>query len=541
MPREAHGQLSLTALLGGSRPLAALATRAALWGGIVLVFARAAQHYSTGVMNHDVSWFIVAARRLLEGGKFGTDIYELNAPGGVLIYVPVAWVWKLTAWPVEIILIGYVFAWTAVCLALIGWLLRRELGPGSVRLLDAYLLLAAAILLTLPATDFGQREHLIVLLMLPYCLSQALVGAGTPPPALVRGTVAALAAIAIGIKPIYAPFPLLLMAIQARPLGLRRMFAGVETGVFMALGSAYLAMIVLVYPEWIEIARRAAQLYAAYGSAGYFSPRTLHWLGLLLPTFAVAAALNHGSIRSRNPVLHRWVDALLLFAAFALLLFVAQKRGWSYHRLPVKLVLGMAFGACLVTAARCFRRPAIEAAAAWSLVTVAAAVTLVSLTQARKDSKQAFRDSDLAQVVTRLAHPPVVAFFATSLPPAFPLVTELGLDWGSRFPCLWTLAGLRYQELRRQAGGDRAEATLSAAELSALEGEIVGMVVADLNRYQPSVVVIDQSELKQAVDPGFDILARLSRHASFRDAWRPYLRAGASGSYVLYQRSPHEP
>ena len=541
MPREAHGQLSLTALLDGSRPLAAFATRAALWGGIVLIFARAAQHYSTGVMNHDVSWFIVAARRLLEGGRFGTDIYELNAPGGVLIYVPVAWVWKLTAWPVEIVLIGYVFAWTAVCLALIGWLLRRELGPGSARLRDAYLLLAAAILLTLPATDFGQREHLIVLLMLPYCLSQALVGAGTPPPALVRGTVAALAAIAIGIKPIYAPFPLLLMAIQARPLGLRRMFAGVETGVFMALGSAYLAMIVLVYPEWIEIARRAAQLYAAYGSAGYFSPRTLHWLGLLLPTFAVAAALNHGSIRSRNPVLHRWVDALLLFAAFALLLFVAQKRGWSYHRLPVKLVLGMAFGACLVTAARCFRRPAIEAAAAWSLVTVAAAVTLVSLTQARKDSKQAFRDSDLAQVVTRLAHPPVVAFFATSLPPAFPLVTELGLDWGSRFPCLWTLAGLRYQELRRQAGGNRAEATLSAAELSALEGEIVGMVVADLNRYQPSVVVVDQSELKQAVDPGFDILARLSRHASFRDAWRPYLRAGASGSYVLYQRSPHEP
>jgi hypothetical protein len=541
MLREAIGQLRRTALLGGSRPLAALATRAALWGGIVLIFACAAQHYSTGVMNHDVSWFIVAARRLLEGGRFGTDIYELNAPGGVLIYVPVAWVWKLTAWPVEIVLIGYVFAWTAVCLALIGWLLRRELGPGSVRLLDAYLLLATAILLTLPATDFGQREHLIVLLMLPYCLSQALVGAGTPPPVLVRGTVAALAAIAIGIKPIYAPFPVLLMAIQVRPLGLRRIFAGVETGVFMALGSAYLAMIVLVYPEWIEIARRAAQLYAAYGSAGYFSPRTLRWLGLLLPPFAVAAAFNHGPIRSRNPVLHRWVDALLLFAAFALLLFIAQKRGWSYHRLPVKLVLGMAFGACLVTVARCFRRSAIEAAAAWSLVTVAAAATLLSLTQARKDSKQAFRDSDLTQVVTRLAHPPVVSFFATSLPPAFPLVTELGLDWGSRFPCLWTLAGLRYQELRRQAGGDRAGATLSAAELSALEGEIVGMVVADLNRYEPSVVVIDQSELKQAVDPGFDILARLSRHASFRDAWRPYLRAGASGSYVLYQRSLREP
>ena len=564
MPREGHDRLDLAAnqdglrevpagregfatdrqgtLMHGSstapaRPLAALVARAVLLGGLVLVFARASQYYATSVLNHDVSWFIVAARRLVEGGRFGSDIYELNAPGAVLIYVPAAWLWKLTAWPVELVLVGYVLALTALCLALIGWLLRRELGPGGGQLRDAYLLFAAAVLLTLPVSDFGQREHLIVILMLPYCLTQALVGEGTPPPALFRGSAAALAAIAISIKPIYVPFPLLLMAVQAQHLGLRRVFASIEMGVFLALGTVYLASVVFLFPEWIEIARRASQLYGAYGNAEYFSWSTVKWLGLALPPLAIAAGLNHASIRSRNPVLHRWVNALLLFAALALLLYVVQKRGWSYHRLPVKLVLGMALGACLVTGARCFTRPAIEAAAVWALAIVAAAATLLSLTQARKDPKQAYRDTDLAQVVSRLANPPVVSFFATSLGPAFPLVTELGLDWGSRFPCLWTLAGLRYQELLREAGPRQGEQALSAAELSALEEEIVAMVVADLDRYQPSLVVVDERERKQAVDPDFDILARLSQHARFREAWRPYTKTETSGPYVMYQRS----
>lgn len=524
-----------------ARPLAALATRGVLLGGLVLIFARALQFYSTAEMNHDVSWFIVAARRLLEGGRFGTDIYELNAPGAVLIYLPAAWLWKLTAWRIDIVLIGYVLALTALSLALIGWRLRRELGPGGAQLCDAYLLFSAALLLALPVTEFGQREHLIVILMLPYCLTQALVGVGTPLPVILRGSAAALAALAIAIKPIYVPLPLLLMALQTRRLGLWQPFASIEMGVFVALGSAYLASIIFLFPEWVEIALRASRLYVAYGNAEYFWWSAERWLWMALPPLVVAAVLNNGLLRSRNPVLHRWVNALLLFAALALLLFVAQRRGWSYHALPIKLVIGMALGACLVTAARSFTRPVIERAAIGLLVIVAAAATLLSMTEARKLQKQAFLDTDLARVVGRLADPPVVSFFATSLAPAFPLVTELGLQWGSRFPCLWTLAGLRYHELQRQGGTQPNEETFSTAELSALEDEIVGMVVADLDRYRPSVVVVDERERKQAVDPDFDILARLSQHESFRTAWRPYVKAATSGDYVIFQRSPRAP
>ncbi len=523
------------------RPLATLATRAVLYGGLVLIFARALQYYATAEMNHDVSWFIVAARRLLEGGRFGADIYELNAPGAVLIYLPAAWLWKLTEWRVDVVLIGYVLALAALSLALIGGSLGRELGPSGARLRDAYLLYSAALLFALPISEFGQREHLIVILMLPYCISQALAGAGTPRLVALRGCAAALAAFAIAIKPIYVPLPLLLMALQIRRLGLRPVLASVEVGVFATLGAAYLASVVFLFPEWIEIARRASRLYVAYSNSEYFRWSAERWLWMAVPPLVVAAALNSLVARRRSPGLHRWVDALLIFGASALVLFIAQRRGWTYHAVPIKLVIGMALGACLVTAARSFPRPGVEAAAIGSLVLVAAAASLLSMTEARKLQKRAFLDSDLAQAVGRLADPPVISFLATSLSPAFPLVTELGLEWGSRFPCLWTLAGLRYRELQLQAGTPQDDDLFSTAELSALEDEIVGMVVADLERYQPSLVVVDERERKQAVDPGFDILARLSQHESFRAAWQPYVEAGSSDGYVIFQRSPRAP
>src|SRR5581483_8490869 len=40
--------------------------------------------------SEDVSWLLVAADRLIDGGRWGTDILEINTPGAVLLYLPAA-------------------------------------------------------------------------------------------------------------------------------------------------------------------------------------------------------------------------------------------------------------------------------------------------------------------------------------------------------------------------------------------------------------------------------------------------------------------
>lgn len=67
---------------------------------------------------------------------------------------------------------------------------------------------------------------------------------------------------------------------------------------------------------------------------------------------------------------------------------------------------------------------------------------------------------------------------------------------------------------------------------------MVGMIAADLDRYRPSLVIVDESASKQSLDAGFDFLARLSQYADFRTAWKPYARVGKSGDLGLYQRAP---
>src|SRR5262249_1944907 len=130
-----------------SAPLKGVAARALLWSGLIVLCGVAAHRHATGILNHDVAWLLVAARRLLEGGRFGTDIYELDPPGAVLIYVPAAWWWKVTRCSIEIALAGYVLTLTMLSLALVGWQLKRELGAQGGLLGDAYLLFAATILL----------------------------------------------------------------------------------------------------------------------------------------------------------------------------------------------------------------------------------------------------------------------------------------------------------------------------------------------------------------------------------------------------------
>lgn len=135
----------------------------------LLLLVWAVQFYRTIVTNHDVSWIFMAARRLLEGGRYGADLYEFNTPGALLSYAPAVWLGKVTGWPVQTSLAVYVVALTAGSLSLIGWLLQRELGPAGIRVRDAFVLFAAAVLLAVPRYDFAQREHLIVILMLPCC------------------------------------------------------------------------------------------------------------------------------------------------------------------------------------------------------------------------------------------------------------------------------------------------------------------------------------------------------------------------------------
>src|SRR6185437_11966727 len=117
---------------------------------------------------HDQMWFLLMARRLLEGAKlYGPEAFDSNPPLIVwLSAIPcslASWLHLPATAIGKALIVALEAAVWVTCLRM-----ARALVPGLSRtavwaLGFAYIVIFAC----LPARDFGQREHLVALLCLP--------------------------------------------------------------------------------------------------------------------------------------------------------------------------------------------------------------------------------------------------------------------------------------------------------------------------------------------------------------------------------------
>ena len=157
-------------------------------------------------LNHDVGWLLLGARRLLDAGRLSADRFVDVTPPLILgLYaLPVAasralGVSEIAA--LRIFVIGLAAGSLGLCQLAASRLLRAASPPRCVR---AWLVTVAIVLLPLVGYDFGQREHLITLLLLPYLVGAAARAHAADPPRSVAIWIGAAAGLAIGMKPQFA-------------------------------------------------------------------------------------------------------------------------------------------------------------------------------------------------------------------------------------------------------------------------------------------------------------------------------------------------
>jgi hypothetical protein len=230
-------------------------------GVIALLFALQAFIRFHSSLIHDTAWYVYVAQGLLEGKKLYVDFVEVNPPLGMWLIVPPVWFANLAGLDSTACLFGYLLLLTAA--ALCGaW--RLVQGEPSARKL--FLIAAATILLFTPGNNFGQREHFMVLLFLPWVMLR--VNAEAKASLLERVIIGALAGLAIALKPhaIFAPVLVeAVLYIQRR--NWRSLFTP-ENFVAVAAVSIYGASIILFTPEFfggiIGMGRTAYLPYYGY-------------------------------------------------------------------------------------------------------------------------------------------------------------------------------------------------------------------------------------------------------------------------------------
>ena len=473
------------------------------------------------------------AGRVLDGGRLYVDVVEVNPPLVVWINLPVVAVARLIGWSEIAVYRGLL--WSAALLALVlSHRALRRLGPALPSGRRQALLVAIGVVLVgIPGGYFGQREHLALILMLPWLVlaGTRLDGAGAP-----RGEailLGALAAVGVGLKPQFVIVPLLVAGygFAVTPRGRR----GLQPDILAMAGvlGVYAAAALLVAPEYLALVRRLGTVYWDYvrrplGTilAGDLRPLSVLW------------ALGYWVVARRLTDQVRLADVLGLATLGFMAAVVLQHKGFGYHYYPaigsglLLVFLGLLGGSRhgLTTPFR------MVAQGAGMLVLLPVLVLFLGWTARRAAGESrlgpvAQGSREIAAFLDARGTAGPVAIWSPWMDDSFPLVLERRVVWASRYPFVWFLPAF-YRRQLAESGPVRCH---HEGEMGPGERALLGTVAEDLRRWRPELVFVrkpDQADLLR-----IPVLSCLGELPMFRREFGAYRPIVDLGHFRVYQRS----
>lgn len=454
-------------------------------------------------LNHDVSWILSMAAQVRGGARLYVDIIELNPPLIVWLNLPVVAAAELAHVDPGHLLRVAVLALALACIGLAARILRGRFGSGvgqSLSFAACYATVAAA------GYDFAQREHITLLLSLPYLAMAAVrLEGGHAGKARWRLGVALLAAVGLALKPHFLLVPLLVEG-----LVMWRTRRGIDAGAYAiaAFTALYLGAIVLLTPEFLPLARMVATVYGA----GYLGIGMLSFLWV--PNFhaALLFALVAWLVRpAPRAVFHVVSAAALGFAAAALI----QSKGWSYHWYPAAalgwLLLGIAAHALLARRGGAWDTSAPLLVGAVMLFLA----TLAALAAPRKGSAENPVPALFTPVIAELGGGPVMVF-SNALRVSYPLLTQPGVGSSSRLPTVALLS-----------------AAIGAKQAN-FERYLRHIIVDDMLNKPPQLLIVETAPAGPSAS--FDFIDYLSREPDFARAMASFRFVRSVAGFRVYQR-----
>jgi hypothetical protein len=477
----------------------------------------------------DVSWLLYAAGRVLDGARIGRDLIDVNLPLVILDKLPAAAVARATG-------LDPWHAWVVCLVVLLGAaLLLAARVPGSWFATPLHAALAAFALLAATRSDFGQREHVAVIAVLPYLvLGGARIDRRMVPSGLALAA-GALAVPGVALKPFFVVVPASLALLEwRRGLSLAALMRLPEHGV-VAVGVPLLWLAQFAAaPEWLAAARRYWPLYSQYGGGRAVQFGVLA-TGVLTIVAVVMLAL---AVRRRWPAhyLDGEGEALLAGALGFFACLVVQARSLSYHFVPVVTLLAILGLRALSGRARP-RMLALPVAVVLAMVLLPAPLDALRLLggAALPRGQQDPNLPALQQTLRAGAPARRIAVLSTNPASVFPLVPSLGAESTWRQISLWPIIGLN-------APAVYGDAVVTCAEPSAwspLERHWRDEVAEDLQQREPDALVVLDPDLATrgwGDARRVDYLACLGRDARVRPVLDAFTESVRVGPYRVLRR-----
>jgi hypothetical protein len=478
------------------------------------------------LQNHDNSWYLIVADRLLAGGHYVSDFDEPNPPLIILLMVPpafaAAWL-HLAPYTAFSAYVGLLLAVsTLIVRPVVDWFYPGRYG------LAAFVLIAYVAILTFdPGYEYGQREHLAIILFFPGLFWFAAREAGrSEPPTGTALLALVLASLAVLIKPYFLLAPLALLAVRAARLRTWRVLTDPAVLILVATALLYSAIIILVFPGYFQEMAIQRQVYFAW-NRGWMTVMEASRDAIAAVCLAVAVTILLPMARER-----RVLAGYLCLAAVAWLIAAwVQKRGFAYQLLPTVELAYMALIVLLVELLGFRRSPShlgvSSVALAGAILTGAAFVSLRPVMEMFTFERSIFRGKPLVRDLHDLAAGQPILLLTGGFQYGVPYLADVQL--GSRAPSQILLPGII-----RLAEGNADQRAL-AARLAMLASQ---ELVEDIDRYKPHIVAVDLRAERQGLSDSFSILDFYLEHPDFRLAWQHYSLVRTDDGWEFFARLP---
>lgn len=491
---------------------------------LIVIVAVCLFHGYIAIPNHDASVILIEAKTFADGGRFYDDIMEVNPPLIVFLSVPTIWISKLFGLTLWSAYCGYVMA--LIVLSLLA--ARKYLYWAFIDRKRAanWLNVAYIVILTIvPIYDFGQREHLTMILLLPGLFWFSARDAGRLSPVDAHCLLSlAMAGVGLLLKPFFAL--VLAMGVLWRALSNRewRLLFGPETIVIGAMSLGYVAIVYCYTPGWIKSTTLSMQVYFAY---------TNPWLNVFLHFLYVAALLvlvvTLISCSQIRPVQRIILNRMLVCACIFLVLAFAQQKGWPYHALPALILAFLSLAYFAVDQSEGLNGSGFHH---WDKVAIAttafSSLYLFAITLYVTHST--FRTSTLlsspfVMAVKTLADGRNWMVLSTGVKPAFPVALFVK-GWCSRSAGQWIVPGAV-----QLSEGDEQQRARGAY----LQQLAANLVAEDIEKCRPRMIAVMRKGNQGVRDP-FDLIAFFKAESRFEQSWRPYRLVEVTDEWQFYIR-----
>jgi hypothetical protein len=509
-------------------------SNAGWWFLAISLFGLLAAGILLDAMNHDVAWYVFCAGRVLDGAELYRDIVDTNPPLVVYMCIPAVLLGRLTSWPATFVFNLCLIALVGLCLLICRRILEEVLAKTSATGKKCILLVLVCILLPSAGFgSFGNREHIMLLLTMPYILLASGGPRGLAIAVHYRLFIGMLAGLGLALKPYFLLLWVLVEGYILISEGKAGMLRRVENIGILIVLMTYAATVVVSTPAYYrQVIPMAMRVYSAYDCSAVFLLKhsvTKLWMGGLL-----AFAFMRPTRENRD------IRRILMIAAtgFLIIAFV-QHKGWNYHFYPAK---GVSLLLLCVLALGLIERPEALGELIRPGKTLVVVLVIFSLfyragTQVASAANGENREllTSLVDIVNRHAEKDAILLLSTAAYPQFPLVNYTGVEWSSRFNCLWLLPG-------SYMGADPSEKRIRyhrPDEMGEIERFFFEAMVQDIGRRPPALVIVSTKDgIGRRV---FDYIGYLKQEPCFAEIWTKYEFLTTVDHFKVYKRTGDGP